>query len=170
MFYASHPIIERLRNEGAFSSENNAFVTALSFKAADLYLKGNRLPSVFAEAANNARNVQYSSFFCLLASSSVIKQSIQTYYPLENDSKSHSCELFFNCNCMFRKGLSLVVAKPNNLWYSLMKIGQPCFLPSCQRALPFIAHSSSSRGTSSDLGQKPIKSKQTTIADFVLNK
>ena len=52
--------------------------------------------------------------------------------------------------------------------YSLMKIGQPCFLPSCQRALPFIAHSSSSRGTSSDLGQKPIKRKQTTIAYFVV--
>ena len=97
MFYASNPLIERLRNEGAFSSENNAFVTALSFKAADLYLKGNRLPSVFAEAANNASNFQYSSFLCLLALSSVIKQSIQTYYPLQNDSKLHSYELFFNC-------------------------------------------------------------------------
>ena len=48
--YAAHPILNYLESQNLVSNKNNAFVKMLSYKAADLLEKGNRLPAVYEEA------------------------------------------------------------------------------------------------------------------------
>ena len=70
----------------------------LSYKAADLLEKGNRLPAVYEEGQYIARNFRFSSFLCLLAMSSVIGLPIEAYYPIDAEKlQLNSYESLFNC-------------------------------------------------------------------------
>ena len=79
-FYASCPILNYLESQNLVSNKNNAFVKMLSYKAADLLEKGNRLPAVYGEA------------LC------VIGLPIEAYYPIDAEKlQLNSYESLFNC-------------------------------------------------------------------------
>jgi hypothetical protein len=101
-FYASHPIFEQQHNKGAFTCIANVFSTCLSEIAMSSYMKDDPSESVRAEAYNTSVNHQWSSFFCVLALSSVLKLPIESYFPMpvnrsDAQEEINSLLTMFNC-------------------------------------------------------------------------
>ncbi|XP_065659720.1 uncharacterized protein LOC136083813 [Hydra vulgaris] len=101
-FYSNHPIIFSQTDvtKSRKIDENTAFSITISQKAYNSFCKNNRTLSVISESINVATNYSYSSFLTLCALSSVVEIPIESYYPIEKDSKEIEktvYEIFFNC-------------------------------------------------------------------------
>jgi hypothetical protein len=97
-YYANHPIILSQHESGAFVYQTNAFAMCLSDNALK---KGRGIPAVIEKARNNAKNYQFSTMLCFFALALVLGCTIESYYPITNDSAPqqewNSLEKMFNC-------------------------------------------------------------------------
>ena len=101
-FYASHQTIKECHAEGAFFHECNAFV-ATSFTAADVLSAADRVSAIKMEAKETAQNCRVSSFMSMLGLSSVVRQPIESYFPVKDPRKFNSYERLFNCTIVPRQ-------------------------------------------------------------------
>lgn len=91
---------------------------ALSDSALSALEKDNKNAAILAEASNNCHNYMYSSFICLLALSSVVGCTIESYFPIakEKDNaedetvQKGSLELMFN-TCVLPRHLTMPVLR-----------------------------------------------------------
>lgn len=70
---------------GTFSSIRNAFAMCVSNIGLTAFEERGHDATVIAEAIANAQNYEFSSMICMMALSSVINRSIESYYPITND-------------------------------------------------------------------------------------
>ena len=59
------------------------------------------------EAKDMAQNCRCSSFICLLGLSSVVKQLIESYFPVKDPTKCDLYERVFNCTMVSRQHSSI---------------------------------------------------------------
>ena len=85
-YYANHPVIKSQHESGAFTSLKNAFAMCLSDTALSVYENLDCNAAVVGEAKNNAKNYEFSSMMCLFALASVLGCTIESYFPVTNDS------------------------------------------------------------------------------------
>ena len=95
-YYADHPLLFGHSLNGREMNEDSIFSNIISQVAFDSFKKGDRVPAVLVEARNVAVNFSYSSFLCLLALSSVIGMSIESYYPMKSEIVNDVYELLYN--------------------------------------------------------------------------
>ena len=109
LYYANHPVIKLQYENGAFTSLKNAFAMCLSDTALSVFEKYDNTAAVIEEAKHNAHNYEFSSMMCMFALTTVIDCTIQSYYPITNDSASRqdwdSLAKMFNCSIYPRQFL-----------------------------------------------------------------
>ena len=75
----------------------------LSDAAIDRMKHGEEKVAAIAEAKVNAKNVQFSSFLCMLALSSVLHLPIESYIPIAAESGTSSLSCMFTCTILPRQ-------------------------------------------------------------------
>ena len=98
-YYASHPQTSGLIRDGKPLDENTLFTLMLSQTAFKVFEKNNKKLCVQAEAIHNAKSFTFSSMLCMLALSSVLGMTIESYYPVGSGSDiggNNIYEYFFN--------------------------------------------------------------------------
>ena len=78
-YYASHTFFE---NVGAKSGHQNVLKYGLPVQALESYISDNPIAAIRAEALCNAENYKHGSFVCMMALSSVLRQPIESYFPI----------------------------------------------------------------------------------------
>ncbi len=101
-FYAFHPLIKEQNDKGAFHNLNNAFAMTISDAALEAFAEKQHNKAVLSEALNIAKDFTYSSFLCVLALASVIRQPIEAYYPVNSISHRKCTEIMFNATIIPR--------------------------------------------------------------------
>ena len=108
-YYANHPVVKSQHENGAFTSLKNAFAMCLSDTALSAFEKYDSTAAVVEEAKHNAHNYEFSWMMCMFALATVIDCTIQSYYPITNDSAQRqdwdSLAKMFNCSIYPRQFL-----------------------------------------------------------------
>ena len=94
-------------------SLKNAFATCLSDTAISVFEKLGSNAAVVEEAKNNANNSEFSSMMCFFALASVCGCTIESYYPITNDSAPKQdwdyLAKMFNCTVFPRQEVDVNV-------------------------------------------------------------
>ena len=89
----------------------NAFAMCLSDTALSVYENLDCNAAVVGEAKNNAKNYEFSSMMCLFALASVLGCTIESYFPVTNDSAPSeewdSLAKMFNCTVYPRQDVDV---------------------------------------------------------------
>ncbi len=85
-----------------FISLKNAFVMCLSGATLSVFERSGNKAAVVKEAKQNAQSYEFSSMMCMFALATVIGCTIQSYFPITNDSAPRqdwdSLAKRFNCS------------------------------------------------------------------------